>query len=745
MHFPIAADNGLASVRKPNRRIPSGNWFVASVGFVFFLFSLPVESFSQANLMPYPPAGWSDKIIVSRTPGTTTDSTNLTTNDTLYVDWAVVNNGTTATAIGFDITLFVDGVFANYWYVAPPMNAKTYQYFPDYSIGKLSAGTHTLTIWADAYGVVAESSKADNQYTKTITVLPYPGNMAYHGGPVQHGQKVYTIFWAPPGTSFPDGYQTTINQFVQDLNGSPYYAIASQYGDSAGGNTLVSLGGTWLDTSNALPSPPPYAAISDEVARATTAKGWTVDDNSLFLVYTPSNITTDAYCAYHSVTTSHVIHGLILFPEVESSKGTCLLTSSPWPNGQSVDNAISATAHEIVETVTDPYPNSGWLYINGAGEIGDLCFSQYGSRDSSGADLQLNGHKYLVQMLWSNADNGCAMSLGGFVSSAAVSLSGNILAFGNQAIGASSVINSVVVTNTGGSALTIASISITGSNTSDFVQTNNCGGAVAAGASCSISVVFTPGAIGVRSASLAISDSAPGSPHSVTLTGTAVAPTSSAASATANTYHVFPQFADGKLSAGDYYRTTLMISNLSSTGDANCVLQLHGLTAPAFNLTYTLGPAGWVIAQTSGAQNFQSGYATLQCSANVEAQLLYSYYSPSGSKISEAAVFSSSPAGSVEILADEREGAAVGLAIANDTDRTTAYTITAGDANGNILASTPITIPARTSVAKFVDELVSLPANYYGPMIVSSSTGTASIIGLRFRGAAFTTIPETIR
>jgi hypothetical protein len=52
---------------------------------------------------------------------------------------------------------------------------------------------------------------------------------------------------------------------------------------------------------------------------------------------------------------------------------------------------------------------------------------------------------------------------------------------------------------------------------------------------------------------------------------------------------------------------------------------------------------------------------------------------------------------------------------------------------------------ARSAVAKFVNQFVPLPANHYGQVIVSSSSGTASIIGLRFTGAAFTTIPETIR
>jgi hypothetical protein len=48
--------------------------------------------------------------------------------------------------------------------------------------------------------------------------------------------------------------------------------------------------------------------------------------------------------------------------------------------------------------------------------------------------------------------------------------------------------------------------------------------------------------------------------------------------------------------------------------------------------------------------------------------------------------------------------------------------------------------------SKFIDELAPLSASYYGKVIVSSPTGgDASIIGLRFTGNVFTTIPQTIR
>src|ERR1700730_8039454 len=122
------------------------------------------------NLTPYQPSGWSDKIVVSNVTGTNTDSSNLTTADTLYVDLAVTNNGTAATAVRFYNYLYVDGALITSFYTDPPLNPGFYSYYQDYSIGKLSAGTHTLRLSADATGVISESNEGDNDYTKTITV-----------------------------------------------------------------------------------------------------------------------------------------------------------------------------------------------------------------------------------------------------------------------------------------------------------------------------------------------------------------------------------------------------------------------------------------------------------------------------------------------------------------------------------------------------------------------------------------------
>jgi uncharacterized protein (TIGR03437 family) len=96
-----------------------------------------------------------------------------------------------------------------------------------------------------------------------------------------------------------------------------------------------------------------------------------------------------------------------------------------------------------------------------------------------------------------------------------VSFSQSSLTFGSQTTGTSSAPQSITLSNTGSAALAVNNISASG----DFSQANNCGSSVAASSTCAISVTFTPGATGTRVGTLTVNDSAPGSPHTVSLTG----------------------------------------------------------------------------------------------------------------------------------------------------------------------------------------------------------------------------------
>ncbi len=101
-----------------------------------------------------------------------------------------------------------------------------------------------------------------------------------------------------------------------------------------------------------------------------------------------------------------------------------------------------------------------------------------------------------------------------------VTFSAPSLTFPAQLVGSTSVSQTITLTNGGTATLNIAGVVASG----DFGQTNTCGASVAAGTNCGISVTFSPTATGIRKGSITVTDDAPGNPHSIPLSGTAIAP-----------------------------------------------------------------------------------------------------------------------------------------------------------------------------------------------------------------------------
>lgn len=145
----------------------------------YFYFGGPGGSGGQPavpNLAPYQPAGWTDRIVVSTSTGTTagnaTDSSPLKPTDSLFLNWAAKNSGEAPTASRFYVDLYVDGVAwsRQFFYADPPLDAGAWLYWGDVPFGSLSAGTHTIQMVVDSTNAIGESSESDNSYTRTVTV-----------------------------------------------------------------------------------------------------------------------------------------------------------------------------------------------------------------------------------------------------------------------------------------------------------------------------------------------------------------------------------------------------------------------------------------------------------------------------------------------------------------------------------------------------------------------------------------------
>jgi|GEM_PF-170058 len=101
-----------------------------------------------------------------------------------------------------------------------------------------------------------------------------------------------------------------------------------------------------------------------------------------------------------------------------------------------------------------------------------------------------------------------------------VTLTPTSLAFGTVTLNVLSPKQTVTLKNTGTAILTLNSVTVT---PTDYIKMNHCGQTVAPGGSCTVDVSFKPLIKGLRTGTLSFNDNAPGSPQTVSLTGTGTA------------------------------------------------------------------------------------------------------------------------------------------------------------------------------------------------------------------------------
>jgi hypothetical protein len=139
-----------------------------------------------------------------------------------------------------------------------------------------------------------------------------------------------------------------------------------------------------------------------------------------------------------------------------------------------------------------------------------------------------------------------------------VSLSPASLSFSATGIGLSSVPQTLTLTNNGGLPLSISAVAV---SPGFSIVTNTCATTLAANAACTLSIVFAPSAAGTVSGTLTLTDNAPGSTQTASLSGTGVD---------------FTLAANGPTSA-----------TLSSGGSASYSLLLSSLPVLSGNVAFT--------------------------------------------------------------------------------------------------------------------------------------------------------------
>ena len=261
-------------------------------------------------------------------------------------------------------------------------------------------------------------------------------NLIYQGGiggfGVETAPTVYLVLWGSQWNSNdPQGEEPLLASFFGKAGGSSWLASVTQYcqgvpsgtvfcngaGKAAGGSVAFSpsstTGSVWFDNTSAAPSSPTQSQLAAEAVRAAQHFGNTASGSNNTTQYVVATATHNnasgfgtQYCAWHSSTSSS--YGNIAYtnlPYITDAGASCGANY----NGLGPRAGVTIVeGHEMAETITDQYPNGGWLDRNGA-ENGDKC-AWIASGQGATTSTSLNGTSFPVQSLWSNATGNCVVS-----------------------------------------------------------------------------------------------------------------------------------------------------------------------------------------------------------------------------------------------------------------------------------------------------------------------------------------------
>jgi hypothetical protein len=259
-------------------------------------------------------------------------------------------------------------------------------------------------------------------------------NLYYHGGVggigIESAPRVYVVFYGSQWSNDPSGEAALVRNFLNGVGGSSWLNSVTQYcqgvssgtyfcngAGTAAGNPSGILAGVWFDNGSAAPSRPAQSDLAAEAVRAAAHFGNTAAGSNATTQYViatahgnnSSGFGTQ-YCAYHSSTSSS--YGYVAYtnlPYMTDAGATCGANF----NGLGPNAGVTIVeGHELAETMTDQFPNGGWLDGSGA-ENGDKC-AWISSGQGATANIKISTGTFPVQSLWSNAFNsgkgGCVMS-----------------------------------------------------------------------------------------------------------------------------------------------------------------------------------------------------------------------------------------------------------------------------------------------------------------------------------------------
>ena len=257
-------------------------------------------------------------------------------------------------------------------------------------------------------------------------------------------------------------------------------------------------------------------------ARFLTGAAVTVNGTSQAATFVSATQLTTTLTAAQ-LSTAEILTLAVVNPDGGTSNAASFIVAAPPVSAPTITSLSPNSAYvgsaSLAVTITGTQFISGAaVTVNGTSQAATFVSATQLTTTLTAAQLSTVGTLTLAVV---NPDGGTSNAAAFTVVQLPLQLTPPSLAFGNQTVGTPSAPQAVTVTNTTDTAITITTIILDlGLNPGDFAQTNNCPPTLEAGANCEITIIFTPGGVGPKSAGLLVSDDTSVPNESVGLTGT---------------------------------------------------------------------------------------------------------------------------------------------------------------------------------------------------------------------------------
>ena len=409
----------------------------------------------------------------------------------------------------------------------------------------------------------AETVTLDTRFTMTAASTSLIATSGYGDGatvPVSGNFSANLLFevsadggqtWTP-ATDYFNAQQNVVGNTIQSsFQGGFFYALASapvasvspssfDFGNQPVGQTSAAQVFTVQNTGNADLNMQTASASGDFAISSDTCSGTTVVPGStctIGVTFTPTQT--------GSLTgTLTIPDNAADSPRLVSLSGTgaqpvlSLSASSLAFGGQGVGTTSAAqtvtitntgTADLDVNAVSTSGTNPGDFSASPSG-CGDIAPSGTCTISVTFTPSAAGVRSATLNILSDAPSSPDQVSLSGTGLNSHLSLSPNPMNFGNVLLGQSSTLT-LTFSNSGSDPTQLTGATFGGPNSGDFtlVQTSltcptNPSPSVPAGSSCSVSITFTPGAAGARSATLTIANNSSDGPQQLTLSGNGTSP-----------------------------------------------------------------------------------------------------------------------------------------------------------------------------------------------------------------------------